>query len=130
MQEILKEVCKQESISASALSNKLGFSRGFVNSVTYRKEEQLLYKLLTLFPNLNPYFLIFGQGPINIDLTGGSNISKIARSTADYKVLYEQMKLMYEDVTKTNVHLNETIKRLLKQNEALIDANKALSINA
>lgn len=130
MKEILKSICKQESMSASALSNKLGCSRGFVKSVTYKAEDQILYKLLTLFPELNPYYLITGRGPVTVDLQSQSNIAKIGSSMADYKILYEQLKKMYDDISVVNSHLRDSTKKLMRQNETLIEQLNSLKVNA
>lgn len=120
MKEILAKICSLENISASALSNKLNSSRGFVKSVTYKKEDQLLYKLLTLFPNLNPYFLITGKGPMTVEMTGKDKIAKMGKEVTDYHLLYDQMKTMYEDVAKQNAHLTKTVRALLDSQDALL----------
>lgn len=130
MKEILEKICKEKQISASALSNKLNSSRGFVKSVSYRKEDQTVYKLLALWPDLNPYWLITGEGPVTIDLESNSKIAKIGAGMADYKVLYDQLRSMYDDIVTENRHLESGIKKLMKQNVALIEENKSLKDNA
>lgn len=130
MKEILEKICKEKQISASALSNKLNSSRGFVKSVSYRKEDQTVYKLLALWPDLNPYWLITGEGPVTIDLESNSKIAKIGAGMADYRVLYDQLRSMYDDIVTENRHLESGIKKLMKQNVALIEENKSLKDNA
>lgn len=130
MKEILEKICKEKQISASALSNKLNSSRGFVKSVSYRREDQTVYKLLALWPDLNPYWLITGEGPVTIDLESNSKIAKIGAGMADYRVLYDQLRSMYDDIVTENRHLESGIKKLMKQNVALIEENKSLRTNA
>lgn len=127
MKRILQSITEMKSISASQLSNKLGASRGYVNSVKHKLEDQVLFKLLAMYPDLNPYWLITGQGPKTVDLTGNSKMAKIGSAMSDYKILYDQLRSMYDDIVKDNRHLESNVKALMKQNESLIERLNSLN---
>lgn len=124
MKEILEKICTIKGLSGSSLSNKLGSSRGFVNSVNYKKEDQLLYKLITLFPDLNPYWLITGKGSELIDIKGNSKIERLGRQQADWQKLYDQLRKMYDDKITENRHLEAVNLKLMKQIENLLNKDK------
>lgn len=131
MKKILNKVCELKGISQSALSNKLGRSRGFVKSVKNGVEDQMLFNLLALYPDLNPYYLITGKGePLIDDAAANSRLRRAASSALDYKTLYEEIRIMYDDVLTANRHMETAIKNLTKQNKGLIERCNALESNA
>ena len=67
---------------------------------------------------------------MTIDLESNSKIAKIGAGMADYRVLYDQLRSMYDDIVTENRHLESGIKKLMKQNVALIEENKSLRTNA
>lgn len=129
MKEILNQVCELYGISQSALSNKLGKSRGFVQSMKSKKNDNILKRLLAVYPDLNPYYLLTGQGPMLIDMKGSTKIAAMGRENAEYKILYENLMTMYDDVIKSNRHMEQVNRNLLKQNNSLLDRFNSLSNN-
>lgn len=129
MKKILNKICQEKEISASALSILLGRSRGFVKSVNQDAKEGILCKLLTMYPNLNPYYLIKGEGEPFIDINSRSNLASLAVANTDYLTLFESVSEMYQQVLTENAKLRSVNMNLIKQNERLVKENNSLKNN-
>lgn len=129
MKKILSTICASQNISASALSILLGKSRGFIKSVNQDAKDGILCKLLTMYPNLNPYYLIRGEGEPYVTLNSRSNLSSLACANTDYQLLFESVNEMYQQALVENAKLRQVNQNLLKQNDRLIKENNKLKSN-
>lgn len=121
MKDILLDLAQELGYSQSAFSLKLGYSRGYLHQCGDNYSSKTLRSILTLFPNVNPYYLIYGRGEMFVNFDNhNSNITKLAKNNADWQTLYINIQKMFDNVTAENEQLKQTIKQLTAQNSALI----------
>lgn len=121
MKQRLLKIAEATNNSASSLSIKLNQSRGFIKQCSDGCNSNVLTKLIILYPNLNPYYLLTGEGDMWIDLTSKSKLSKLATDNLYYKVLYQQIKNLYESQSKSFEQYRAMYANLEEQNAKLID---------
>lgn len=122
MKRRLLKIAEETNNSQSSLSLKLGQSRGFIKQCSDSCNSNVLAKLIALYPNLNPYYIITGEGDMWIDMEKENKLQKLATDNIEYKLLYQQMKNLYESSVKNYEQMRNMYSSLEEQNSRLIES--------
>lgn len=77
VRERLKQFIKSQSLSVCAFEKQIGVYNGFVNTIVKTIDNEKLSKILTIYPNLNKNWLLFGEGEMLLNQpTNVINITK------------------------------------------------------
>lgn len=64
VKERLKQAISHHKLSVVDFEKKIGVANGYVNSISKSVGIDKLNKIIELFPNINLYWLITGEGPM------------------------------------------------------------------
>lgn len=75
----LLEYLRSHRISQAEFGTRMGVSRSYVSTMRESMSHDMLVKLRQEFPDLNPNWLMYGEG--NMEISGSSNCTQIGQNT-------------------------------------------------
>ena len=124
MKQRISTAISELGLSMRQISLDMGKSESFVASVMSGKgvpSMELVYNILYKNPQINPYWLILGNGDI-FDTSAGQNQHK------DYKKLYEEERAELQKLRSEATNWRDTLLNTMKKNEELVKENARLTI--
>lgn len=100
MKQRIYELCEALNITPNAFSISLGLCRTFVKSMSGTTSATNVGKILSTYPQVNPYWLILGQGEMFIDHH---------EVNTDYRDLYLVTKKDNDDLRRDNQRLRNEL---------------------
>ncbi|MBQ5401867.1 MAG: helix-turn-helix transcriptional regulator [Bacteroidales bacterium] len=79
MKKRLLEYLRSHRISQAEFGARMGVSRSYVSTMRESMSHDMLVKLRQEFPDLNPNWLMYGEG--NMEISGSSNCTQIGQNT-------------------------------------------------
>lgn len=121
MKERIYALAAALNLTPNAFSTSLGLTRSFAKCIGKTTSATNVAKILTTYPNINPYWLLLGQGEMFINQNEFTH--------QDYKELYEVTKSDNDSLRKDNATLRNQLNDLMDKNTQLLLRLNGLDIN-
>lgn len=112
MKERIFALAEALHLTPNAFSVSLGLTRSFAKCLGKTTSAYNVAKILTTYPQVNPYWLLLGEGEMFINQNEFLN--------KDYKELYENTKSDNDSLRKDNALLRNQLNELMEKNTNLL----------
>lgn len=123
------------SIGAKEFCRRLNKSESYLGTFKRTKHGpsiDVVYKILSAFPEVSKLWLIFGEGDVfdTNAIFGGDNSSEGVNSNhiLDYKTLYDELRIENNKYREESRQWRDAMLETMKKNEALVIENAQLKI--
>ena len=111
------EVMDKNGLTKSSFAAKLGVSLPLIAHICSGRNKpgiELIQKVMQAFPEINPHWLLLGQGNMFNQATPKADLSEILRQINDLKVLTKEPKAIFKTISSYHkilldelIHLKE-----------------------
>jgi transcriptional regulator with XRE-family HTH domain len=124
------EVMDKNGLTKSSFAAKLGVSLPLIAHICSGRNKpgiELIQKVMQAFPEINPHWLLLGQGNMFNQATPKADLSEILRQINDLKVLTKEPKAIFKTISSYHkilldelIHLKEMGTNIV-QGEQILD---------
>ncbi|MFN5664915.1 MAG: helix-turn-helix domain-containing protein [Bacteroidota bacterium] len=109
------EVMDTKGLTKSSFAAKLGVSLPLIAHICSGRNKpgiELIQKVMQVFPDVNPYWLLLGQGNMFNQSTPKADLSDILRQINDLKVLTKEPKAIFKTISSYHKILLDEVMHL------------------
>jgi transcriptional regulator with XRE-family HTH domain len=123
------EVMDTKGLTKSSFAAKLGVSLPLIAHICSGRNKpgiELIQKVMQVFPDVNPYWLLLGQGNMFNQSTPKADLSYILRQINDLKVLTKEPKAIFKTISSYHKILLDEVMHLKEMGSNIAKGEQVL----
>ncbi|MFN5544129.1 MAG: helix-turn-helix domain-containing protein [Bacteroidota bacterium] len=123
------EVMDTKGLTKSSFAAKLGVSLPLIAHICSGRNKpgiELIQKVMQVFPDVNPYWLLLGQGNMFNQSTPKADLSDILRQINDLKVLTKEPKAIFKTISSYHKILLDEVMHLKEMGSNIAKGEQVL----